>query len=125
MSNPNAALLFYWPEKGRQVRIEGIVEKTSGEVSETYFNTRPRESQIAAWASEQSSEIPNRNHLERKFSHYKQIFEGLPVHKPDRWGGFVLIPYWYEFWENGAHRLHDRVAYKRKDDQWLIDRLAP
>jgi pyridoxamine 5'-phosphate oxidase len=125
INNPNAAMLFYWPESGRQVRIEGLAEKTSREISEAYFGTRPRESQLAAWASDQSSEIPDRAHLERKFNYYKQIFEGLPVHKPDRWGGFILTPYWYEFWENGDHRLHDRIAYKRKDDQWLIDRLAP
>lgn len=125
MDNPNAALLFYWPEAGRQIRIEGIAEKTSRAISEEYFSTRPRESQIGAWASDQSSEIPDRNHLERKFNYYKQIFEGMPVHKPDRWGGFILVPYWFEFWENGAHRLHDRVAYKKKDYEWLIDRLAP
>jgi pyridoxamine 5'-phosphate oxidase len=123
--NKYAAMLFYWPESGRQVRIEGITEKVAEEESAYYFSTRPRESQISAWASEQSSVIPDRLYLEKSYHFYKTIFENKPVEKPPHWGGFRLIPDFFEFWHDGEFRLHDRIAYKKEKDRWFIDRLAP
>jgi pyridoxamine 5'-phosphate oxidase len=124
-SNPRAALLFYWPESGRQVRIEGITEKVSGEDSESYFRTRPRESQISAWASEQSSVIPDRAHLNDLFTFYTNKFSGKTVPIPPHWGGFLLVPEWFEFWQNGEFRLHDRLTYFKRKNKWIIERLAP
>lgn len=123
--NPRAALLFYWPESGRQVRIEGLTEKVSKEDSESYFKTRPRESQLSARASEQSSVIPNRQYLENQYNYYKNMFSGKPVDKPLHWGGFRLIPEWFEFWQNRDFRLHDRLTYTKRKDLWVIERLAP
>ena len=123
--NPSAALLFYWAESGRQVRIEGITEKVTEKESASYFSTRPRESQISAWASEQSSVIPDRHYLEKRHEFYKSRFENKPVQKPPHWGGFRLIPDFFEFWRDGEFRLHDRIVYTRRNDVWVISRLAP
>lgn len=123
-SNHNAALLFYWQEVNRQVRIEGITEKTSESLSDAYFKTRPRDSQIAAWASEQSMEIPDREYLEERFSHYNALFTG-PVPRPEHWGGYRVIPQRYEFWEDRENRLHDRIGYTKNGSVWQISRLAP
>lgn len=125
LANPNVSLLFYWPESGRQVRIEGVAEKISQQDSEAYFSTRPRESQLSAWASEQSLVIPSRHHLEKRFDFYKDTFSSQPVEKPESWGGFRIIPVWFEFWQNGQFRLHDRISYSRKKSSWQIQRLAP
>jgi len=124
-SNPNAALLFYWPVSGRQVRIEGVVEKVSEEESVTYFHSRPRESQISAWASEQSTPVPDRKYLEDRFAFFSEKFSGKEIDKPDYWGGFRIIPSWFEFWQDGEHRLHDRITYTGKNGLWITDRLAP
>jgi pyridoxamine 5'-phosphate oxidase len=124
-SNPRAALLFYWPESGRQVRIEGVTEKSTEEVSESYFKIRPRESQLSAWASEQSSSIPDRQHLENRYNYYKSKFSENTVDKPPYWGGFRLLPEWFEFWQEGEFRLHDRITYTKRNDGWVIERLAP
>lgn len=123
--NPGAAMLFYWPESGRQVRIEGVVEKVSEEESEAYFRTRSRESQIGAWASEQSKVIPDRTHLENRVEFYNNLFSGIPVPKPSHWGGFRLVPDRIEFWQEGEFRLHDRIAYTKSRNSWLIERLSP
>lgn len=123
--NPHAALLFYWPESNRQVRIEGSVEKVSPQISDDYFRTRPRESQLSAWASDQSSQIPGRQHLENEFSHFRQLYSGKEIPRPDHWGGFLVVPDRFEFWEDREHRLHDRIVYQRYDDSWKIKRLAP
>jgi pyridoxamine 5'-phosphate oxidase len=123
--NIRAALLFYWAESGRQVRVEGIVEKVSEADSESYFQTRPRESQLSAWASEQSSVIPNRKHLDELYDYYDKIYSDKPVRRPPHWGGFRLIPVWFEFWQNGEFRLHDRLTYTKGKDLWVIERLAP
>ena len=125
ISNQRAALLFYWAESGRQVRIEGLVEKVSDAESELYFRTRPRESQLSAWASEQSSVIPDRQHLEKLYELHKKRFLNKPVDKPPYWGGFRVVPDWFEFWQDGEFRLHDRFSYTLKKDTWLIERLAP
>lgn len=122
--NSNAALLFYWPEKNRQVRIEGSAGKIPEALSDAYFKTRPRDSQLAAWASEQSVDIPDREYLEKRFIHYKGLYSG-PVPRPEHWGGYRIVPRWYEFWEDRDNRLHDRITYTKKDSVWLISRLAP
>ena len=124
-ANPLAALLFYWSESGRQVRIEGKIEKIGGKKSSDYFSTRPRESQISAWASEQSLVIPDRRHLEKRYDFYKNKFDNKPVEKPPHWGGYRLIPDFFEFWQDGEFRLHDRVVYSKEKDSWIIERMAP
>ena len=123
--NPFAALLFYWAESGRQVRIEGITEKITENESDSYFSTRPRDSQISAWASEQSAVIPDRLYLENRQAFYKSMFLNKPVQKPPHWGGFRLIPDIIEFWNDGEFRLHDRILYTRKGNVWVISRLSP
>jgi pyridoxamine 5'-phosphate oxidase len=123
--NPSAAMHFYWSEAGRQVRIEGIIERLSEAESSVYFMTRPRESQISAWASEQSSVIPDRRYLEKRYEYFKTKYENKAVEKPPHWGGFRLIPDFFEFWHDGAFRLHDRIVYTKGDDSWIINRLAP
>lgn len=123
--NKNSAMLFYWPESGRQIRIEGITEKVSENESVDYFSTRPRESQISAWASEQSSVIPDRQYLEKRYNYYKTRFENKPVEKPPHWGGFRLTPDFFEFWRDGEFRLHDRIVYTWMKNSWIISRLSP
>lgn len=120
------ALLFYWPPLGRQVRIEGPVERVSDEESEEYFRTRPRGGQIAAWASSQSEVIASREELERRVRDFEREFEGRDVPLPPHWGGYRLEPETWEFWQHRDSRLHDRFRYSRQDDGgWLIERLAP
>jgi pyridoxamine 5'-phosphate oxidase len=123
--NHFAALLFYWPESGRQVRIEGITEKVSVIESASYFRTRPRESQISAWASEQSAIIPYRRLLESRYDLFKTTFENREVEKPPHWGGFRLVPDLFEFWCEREFRLHDRIIYTRMNSTWVLNRLAP
>jgi pyridoxamine 5'-phosphate oxidase len=124
-SNPKAALLFYWPECGRQIRIEGTTIKTTEEESQLYFATRPRESQLSAWASEQSSVIEDRKYLENRFEFYKNFFADKIVEKPPFWGGFRILPEWFEFWQESGFRLHDRITYRKTGDSWIMERLAP
>lgn len=124
-SNPKAALLFYWWKSGRQIRIEGVTEKVTEKDSESYFNTRPRENQLSAWASEQSLVIPDRQYLENQYNFYKNIYSEKPVDKPPHWGGFRIIPEWFEFWQEREFRLHDRLTYTKRKDIWVIERLAP
>lgn len=124
IENPFAELLFYWMYLQRQVRISGKVEKTSREVSEIYFNSRPLKSRIGAWASKQSNEIPNREFLEKQFDEFIEKFkDDVPL--PPNWGGFRLIPERFEFWQGRESRLHDRICYKKEKDIWEIVRLAP
>jgi pyridoxamine 5'-phosphate oxidase len=124
-SNPGAALLFYWPESDRQIRIEGVAYRVLPEESELYFKTRPRENMLSAWASDQSSVVPGRGYLEKKYDYYNNKFNNLPVEKPEHWGGFRIVPNWFEFWQSGDFRLHDRIVYSKKNERWLIERLAP
>lgn len=124
-SNPKVALLFYWPESARQIRIEGSVKKVSDGESQAYFKSRPFESQLSAWASDQSSKIPDRQYLENQYDYYLRKFKGKPVEKPKNWGGFRIVPEWFEFWQEGKYRLHDRITYTKRKDKWIIERLAP
>jgi pyridoxamine 5'-phosphate oxidase len=124
-ANKKVAMLFYWPESGRQVRVEGIAEKVPQEYSDSYFKTRPRKSQLSAWASNQSTVIADRLYLEKKYDYYKEKFSGKQVYRPPYWGGFRIIPAWFEFWENDELRLHDRITYTRQNETWVIERLAP
>jgi pyridoxamine 5'-phosphate oxidase len=123
--NPHAAMHFFWYESGRQVRIEGIIEKISEEDSLAYFQSRPRESQLSALASDQSQVIPDRAFLADKVENYRRMFESLEVPKPSSWGGFRLVPKWFEFWQEGDHRLHDRVFFSYVENRWISGRLAP
>jgi pyridoxamine 5'-phosphate oxidase len=125
LSNPRAALLFYWPESARQIRIEGMTDLLSLDYSVSYFKTRPRENQVSAWASEQSSVIPGKDHLENRYLSFKKKFSEKEVLKPDFWGGFCLTPEWFEFWQEGKFRLHDRLTYFKRNGLWFIERLAP
>ncbi|MCW9705980.1 pyridoxamine 5'-phosphate oxidase [Fodinibius salsisoli] len=123
--NPHAALCFYWAPLERQVRIEGRVEKLSQEESEVYFHQRPRLSQLGAWASKQSAEVASRSELEKQFRAVKERFEDKEIPLPDFWGGFRLKPQRIEFWQGRTGRLHDRICYEKKGDDWNIFRLSP
>jgi pyridoxamine 5'-phosphate oxidase len=123
--NNRAAMLFYWPETGRQVRIEGRVQKVSSLESERYFTTRPRQSRISSWASEQSSPIKGKEELLARFEEYSRKFRGQNVPLPPHWGGFRLVPLFFEFWQEGRYRLHDRITYNPAPEGWRISRLAP
>jgi len=123
--NPRAALLFYWHDLGRQVRVEGDVEQVDRGESETYFKTRPRGGQLAAWTSSQSEPIGTRDELEERFAELERTFEGDQVPLPPHWGGFRLVPETYEFWQHRENRLHDRFRYRRNGDDWVIERLSP
>ncbi|MEK6274399.1 MAG: pyridoxamine 5'-phosphate oxidase [Actinomycetota bacterium] len=123
--NPRAALLFYWQDPGRQVRVEGEVERIDPAESEAYFRTRPRGGQLAAWASTQSEPIGSREELEERFAEVEARYEGAEVPLPPNWGGFRLAPESYEFWEHRDNRLHDRFRYRRTGQTWVIERLSP
>ncbi len=124
-ANARAALLFYWPEPGRQVRVEGTVERVEQTESEAYFRTRPRGGQLAAWTSHQSEPIDSRKELEERFAEVDDRFEGQDVPLPPHWGGFRLVPESYEFWEHRDNRLHDRFRYRPDGEGWMIERLSP
>lgn len=123
-ANPNAALLFYWMELERQVRIEGKIEKLSREESLEYFNSRPLESRYGALASNQSEVIPNREYLEKKFFELKEKYGDNPP-MPETWGGYILKPFLFEFWQGRPNRLHDRIVYEKSENTWKIYRLSP
>jgi len=125
MTNPRVALTFYWHALHRQVRIEGLAEKVTLEESEEYFQTRPRGSQIGAWASPQSEEINDREALERRVGEIETRFKDRPITCPPFWGGFRVKPERVEFWQGRESRLHDRILYTLRDNEWRISRLAP
>jgi pyridoxamine 5'-phosphate oxidase len=124
-ANPRAALLFHWRELGRQVRIEGAVERVSDTEAHEYFSSRPRESRLAAWASPQSRPLADRAELDELYRRAEARFAGGDVPLPPHWGGFRVVPEAYEFWQHGENRLHDRVRYGRDAGGWRRERLAP
>ena len=123
--NQNVALLFHWPELGRQIRIEGYAIKTSEEISYEYFDSRPYESRISAVISEQSQPIPNRRFLEELWNKKLKELSGSKIERPINWGGYIVIPQNIEFWQFRKNRLHDRILYKRDNEKWSISRLSP
>lgn len=124
--NPQAALVFYWDKLERQVRIEGAIEKVSAEESDAYFYTRPINSQLGAYISDQSQVIPNREFLESKLTELTAKYEGQKIPRADHWGGYRVIPKVIEFWQGRPSRLHDRLRYNLTEtNSWIIERLAP
>jgi pyridoxamine 5'-phosphate oxidase len=124
-TNPHAALLWYCEPLGRQIRIEGAVERMSAAASDAYFATRARGSQIGAHASEQSEPLASREVLEERVAHFESAFEGRDVPRPDDWGGYRLTPHRFEFWQHRDSRLHDRVVYLANDGAWRRERQSP
>ncbi|MHC1478896.1 pyridoxamine 5'-phosphate oxidase [Frateuria aurantia] len=127
-AHPQAALCFHWQQLGRgvQVRVEGRVEKLDAEASDAYFATRPRPSQLGAWASRQSRELPSRELFEQRLAAYGEQFEGVEVARPPHWGGYLLVPDLVEFWHGAEFRLHDRERWTRDaDGEWHLRQLYP
>lgn len=123
--NPFVALLFFWKEMERQVRIEGSIAKVSKEESDNYFASRPRESRIGAWSSPQSKVIENREFLQQNVAHYNAQFDAKIIPRPEFWGGYIVIPSMIEYWQGRPGRLHDRIQYTYTNNEWIIKRLAP
>ncbi|WP_158773732.1 pyridoxamine 5'-phosphate oxidase [Cobetia sp. L2A1] len=125
---PQAALTFWWPALQRQVRIEGSVEKVEESLSDQYFASRPKESQLGAWVSQQSVEIPDRDWLGERQGRFEQVYANSEIPRPEHWGGYRVVPEMIEFWQGQPSRLHDRVRYQRPDaevDDWHKLLLAP
>lgn len=123
--NNRVSVNFYWVELDRQIRIHATVSKLTAKQSDEYFNTRPRASQIGAWASSQSHELKSRKTLEKRIKDLEQRFKNQDVPRPEFWGGYLLEPTYYEFWQGRESRLHDRISYEFLDDSWSIKRLFP
>lgn len=123
--NPFAAAVLYWPWMERQARIEGVVSALSESESDEYFTSRPRGHQLAAWASDQSAPIESGAVLEERFAHFEQRFEDEEVPRPHSWGGYLLTPSYFEFWEGRPNRMHERIEYKRSANDWETARLQP
>ncbi len=124
---PRAALVFWWPPLERQVRIEGAVVRVTEEESDEYFATRPRGSQLGAWASDQSRVIAGRGALDERFREMEATYRDVPIPRPPHWGGYRVIPVLIEFWQGRGDRLHDRFVYRLRADatDWIIERLSP
>ncbi|KIH58917.1 pyridoxamine 5'-phosphate oxidase [Ancylostoma duodenale] len=126
--NPFACMLFYWPRQHRQIRVEGKVEKLSNEAAVEYWNSRPLSSRIGSKSSEQSTVIPNRQFLIDKRKALEELAakegEGA-ITKPESWGGYILVPDYYEFWQGQSDRVHDRLEFRKSDDKWVMQRLSP
>ena len=125
IANPYAALVFLWDKLERQIRIEGKVEQLKPEESAEYFHSRPKASQLGAWASAQSRVIPNREVLEQKLVELQKNYSNATVPLPEHWGGFRVVPNRIEFWQGRPSRLHDRLVYVQADGSWEIKRLSP
>lgn len=124
-ANPNVALVFFWRELERQVRVEGCVEKISDEESDLYFHSRPEGSQLGAWSSPQSKEIIEREILEKNYNDFKQKFAGGQIPRPPHWGGYCVVPDKIEFWQGRSNRMHDRIIFTLVNGDWQRHRLAP
>jgi pyridoxamine 5'-phosphate oxidase len=124
-ANPNAAVCFHWKSLGRQVRIEGVLMPVSAAEADAYWQTRPRQSQVAGWASAQSRQLPDRATLEARVEEFDAKFTGQPVPRPERWSGYCLAPQTIEFWHDVRNRLHDRLVFERGDSAWKTFRLYP
>lgn len=123
--NPQCCISFFWPSLEKQVIIEGKAEKLSEAESEEYFHSRPRGSQLGAQVSLQSSVIPSREVLESKISDLEKDYEGKMIPKPVYWGGYLINPEVFEFWQGRKNRLHDRIRYRSNEENWIVERLAP
>ena len=125
--NPRAALVFWWQSLERQVRIEGAVVRTTEEESDDYFATRPRGSQLGAWASEQSRVLAGCGALDARFEELSTTYKDVPIPRPPHWGGYRVIPLLFEFWQGRGDRLHDRFSYRLRSDvkDWVVERLSP
>jgi len=124
LNNSKVNMLFFWPKSSRQIRIQGICSKVPSDVSDTYFASRPRGSQIGAWASNQSELLSNREELEERVREYEAKFPS-EVPRPEHWGGYWIKPTLFEFWQGRPSRLHDRIVFKAEDSNWKIQRLNP
>lgn len=124
-NNSYAALVFFWKELERQVRIEGAVEKISEAESDSYFSSRPTGSKIGAWASAQSSAVANREVIEESYLNYLNKFNTQLIPRPKYWGGYIVKPEKIEFWQGRSSRLHDRISYIKQNEDWKIERLSP
>ena len=124
-ANPYAAATFYWDLLERQICLEGPIEKVSTEISDLYFSSRPKNSQLSSWASEQDKPLSSREELEEKYTFYSNKFTNQPVPRPPNWGGYRLTPARIEFWQGRPYRLHDRFVYLKEQGRWVIKRLAP
>jgi pyridoxamine 5'-phosphate oxidase len=124
-ANARAALVFFWKELERQVRIEGTVSRISAAANDAYFHSRPEQSQLGAWASKQSSIIQSRNELEEQYKNYETQYAGTLIQRPEYWGGYNVKPELIEFWQGREGRLHDRIQYSKQESGWLMERLSP
>lgn len=125
LQNPFVSVNFFWVELFRQIRIKAKAKKLPSEISDDYFASRPRDSQIGAWASQQSQLMESRAELEKNFEAIEKKFAGKEVPRPENWGGYLLEPSYFEFWQGRPSRLHDRIVYEREKGQWEIKRLYP
>lgn len=124
-ANPRVALVFFWVEIMKQVRVEGRAERANAEESDRYFASRPRESQLGAWASDQSRIALSRDELDARFAATERRFEGIRVERPPHWGLYSVVPEVVELWSSRPHRMHDRLRYQRLGTSWSVDRLFP
>ena len=124
-ANPNVALVFFWKELERQVRIEGVIEKLPANESDIYFHSRPSGSRLGAWASPQSREITDRNILDLNYTKYEREFSEIDIPRPPHWGGYRVVPNRIEFWQGRSSRMHDRILFTKAADNWSKSRLAP